>query len=411
MAEAVTYTNSIRFHNRNTERLREFRRTINQRNGKRKGHSSQNQEVFQEEEVKESTATCCSPGPVRWGYKNVYAASISFMLVFSAFVGLQNLQSSLNRRLGTTSLALTYVFYLFIGFATPGMVRLLKTKYSLLFGYICHTIYILSNFYPSFYTLVPSSIILGIGSGPVWAGLSTHLASVAVIVTPHTAETFNVLISKFTGLFFFIFQLTQILGNLVSSLVLFPYNSGENSTALVEVEMMPIELCNYGEARGISSMQTYILLSIYVFFDLLGIALLVIVVDKLPEDNGVDKMKSKVKVYCTEPFVDLLRLLFSQNMLLLGPLSLYNGLELSFAYSSYTQVWGGGFPGGSWESACPWGALPFSGARTSLCEPLCIRAWWRHSTLPRHTLRKRTTSLQWTMDNGSFISDPTVLSF
>ena len=89
---------------------------------------------------------------------------------------------------------------------------------------------------------------------------------------------------------------------------------------------------------AVTFVQRYILLSIYIALDLLGIAILLIVVDKLPEDVSMDKMQNKLKLYCMQPFVELFRLLFSRNMLLLGPLSLYNGMELSFAYSSFTQV-------------------------------------------------------------------------
>ncbi len=372
MAETVPFVSSIMLHNKSSLRLKEFTTTVIKRNEvvanrrerfKKHFYLSRNLPIPQVldtdlqgdesevilEEGEAKSQSCCTRGPIRWGYKNVYAASIAFMLVFSSFVGLQNLQSSLNQTLGTTSLALIYVFFLLVGFVTPGMVRIMKTKYSLLFGFLCHLIYILTNFYPEFYTLVPSSVILGIGSGPLWAGLSTHLASVAVIISPFVlTESFDALISKFTGLFFFIFQLTQILGNLVSSLVLFPYNGGESSNSSLSEEgvdsmMMMMDevesdVCDNTEAMAVSSLQRYILLSIYIGFDLLGIVVLLAVVDRLPEDVMVDKMQTKFKVYCMQPFVGLFKLLFSRNMLLLGPLSLYNGLELSFAYSSYTQV-------------------------------------------------------------------------
>lgn len=260
MTEAVAFSSSISLQNRNAEQLKQFRNEfILNRKGRynKQFYVTRNLPVpdldeletvrDQEDEENESIKdSCCSPGPVRWGYRNVYATSISFMLVFSAFVGLQNLQSSLNATLGTTSLALIYGFFLLVGFVTPGIVRVLKTKYSLLFGYLCHVIYILSNFYPRLYTLIPSSILLGIGSGPVWAGLSTHLASVAVLVEPYKTESLDVLISKFTGLFFFIFQLTQILGNLVSSLVLFPYRT-ENTTDL----LVTSDICDNDGQRDI----------------------------------------------------------------------------------------------------------------------------------------------------------------
>lgn len=274
--------------------------------------------------------TCCSKDPVSWANKNLYATSVSFMFVFSAFVGIQNIQSSLNAQIGTLSLALTYAFYFIIGFMTPAIIRLLGTKYSLLFGYICHTVYIATNFYPEYFTLVPSSVLLGIGSGPVWAGLSTHLATTAITLVPYVMESIDDLIARFTGTFFFIFQLTQILGNIVSSLALYPYNDG-----IIEVVG---EVCNNTEASDISEAQTYSLLSVYILFDIIGILILLIFVDRHTRDSDMMEMKSKVRQFCTEPFVDLWKILVSWKMLLLGPLSLYNGMELSFAYSSFTQV-------------------------------------------------------------------------
>lgn len=290
------------------------------------------EELPKEEKMTEkSIKSCCGKSPVSWGNKNLYATSISFMLVFSAFVGIQNLQSSLNATLGVTSLALTYGFYFLIGFMTPAIVRLLGTKYALLFGYICHTIYIATNFFPEFYTLVPSSILLGIGSGPVWAGLSTHLATTAITVAPHVMDSIDNLIARFTGTFFFIFQLTQILGNIVSSLALYPYEDG-----IINIEGE--EICNNTAATEINDAQQFSLLSVYILFDILGILVLLIFVDRLSRDTEMMEMKSKIRKFCAEPFVDLWKVLISWKMLLLGPLSLYNGMELSFAYSSFTQV-------------------------------------------------------------------------
>ena len=276
--------------------------------------------------------SACSPGPVRWAYKNLYGASIAFMLVLSAFIGIQNLQSSINAQLGVASLSIIYVFYLLVGFVTPAIVRLLGTKYSLLFGFICHIIYIATNFYPEYYTLVPSSILLGIGSGPVWAGVSTHLATTAITLAPHVMESINVLISKFTGTFFFIFQLTQILGNVASSLILFPYD-GTNTTN------SDSDICDNTDAQDISDVSKFALVSTYVVYDIAGIAVLLIFVDKLPKESMFEETATnKTKLYCTGPFTDVIKVLFSWRMLLLGPLSLYNGMELSFAFGSFTQV-------------------------------------------------------------------------
>ncbi len=289
-------------------------------------------EVPEEEEVEsmKGMSGLCSPGPRRWAYRNLYGASIAFMLVFSAFIGIQNLQSSLNAELGLVSLSVTYAFYFLIGFATPGIVRFLGTKYALLFGFICHTVYIASNFYPEYYTLIPSSILLGIGSGPVWAGLSTHLATTAITLAPHVSQSIDIVISKFTGTFFFIFQLTQLFGNLASSLVLFPYGESRNDTTP--------DVCDDTEAADVEPALKFILLAIYLSFDVAGIVVLLIVVNRLDTDFEFTSRAALMRRYCSQPFIDLLKVLFSWKMLLLGPLSLYNGLELSFAFGSFTQV-------------------------------------------------------------------------
>ncbi len=273
----------------------------------------------------------CSPGPRRWAYKNLYAVSIAFTLVYSAFLGLQNLQSSLNASLGLVSLALTYAFFFLIGFVTPGIVRFLGTKYAILFGFLCHTVYIASNFYPEYYTLVPSSILLGIGSGPIWAGTNAHVGITAVTLAPHVTESISIIISKFTATFFFLFKSSQFFGNIVSSLVLFPYGESKNDTTP--------DVCDDTEASDVDSTLTYILLAIYLVYNISGILTLLIFANKLDMEFDFSLQKKKLaQRYCSEPFIGLLKVLFSWKMMLLGPLSFYNGLELSFTFGSFTQV-------------------------------------------------------------------------
>ena len=337
MAEGFTFSTTA-FHTRDTTRYMRYqaakrRQEIIRKREQREEPTPEEEAAVvvasPEKETKERSSHAL--GPVGWANKNLYGASIAFMLVFSAFIGIQNLQSSLNAELGLTSLTVTYMFYLLVGFVTPAIVRLLGTKYSLLFGFICHTIYIGTNFYPEYYTLIPASVLLGIGSGPVWVGLSTHVATTAITLAPHVTESIDILISKFTATFFFIFKLTQIFGNLASSLVLFPYDEPFANDTTPNV-------CDNTEAQDITPTQKYILLSIYLTFDFIGISVLLIFVNKLPSEIDFVGRKTKLRRYCSEPFVDLLKVLFSWKMLLLGPLSLYNGMELSFVYGSFAQV-------------------------------------------------------------------------
>ena len=272
----------------------------------------------------------CNSVPRRWGYRNHFASAISFMLVMSPFLGLQSVQTSLNGYLGVASLSLVYGFYFGITFMTPTILRILGPKYAMLFGYSCHVIYIAANFYPRSYTLVPSSILLGIGSGPVWAGIYTHLARTASTVSPLLEHPINSLLFKFSGVLFLFYHLAHIVGNFVSSLALYSYGG------LYEIDN---NTCSFFMLETVGNEQRYSVLSIFLIMAVAGVVVELVFIDRIPMQPPSSKvMKSKVRRYFKEPLSDVMKIFISWKMLLLGGLTLYGGLEVSFMYSSFTQV-------------------------------------------------------------------------
>lgn len=286
----------------------------------------------------------------RWAYKNVYGLSLAYVVVFTAFIGLQNLQSSINSAggLGLVTLSLLYAMFIAAGFITPGFLKLFGTKYSLLFGFLCHLVYTLANFYPSWYTLVPGSILIGFASAPIWAAASTHLAEVAVTVAPSLRKKQDYLISKFTALFFFFFQFSQVPGNLASSLILFPYSDEESSSLSSSIYTYDWNtstvnessdlVCNALETTGFDVKYLYILVSVYVLFIVTGIVLLLVFVDRLPTSNSFFSTEKKLELYLKNPLLELMKVLKNVKMLLIAPMVVYNGMELAFAFGSFTEV-------------------------------------------------------------------------
>lgn len=51
---------------------------------------------------------------------------------------------------------------------SPLVIRLLGAKRTLLLAWVFHALYTLSNFYPTFPTLLTSSLLLGAIAGPMW---------------------------------------------------------------------------------------------------------------------------------------------------------------------------------------------------------------------------------------------------
>lgn len=153
--------------------------------------------------------------------KNIAAVSCSFMILFTAFQGTANLQSSINAKdgLGTVSLCTIYAALVVSSIFVPTFViKRLTVKWTLCFSMLCYIPYIACQFYPRFYTLVPAGVILGIGAAPMWAAKATYLTQVGGIYAKLTDQAVDGIIVRFFGFFFLAWQTSELWGNLISSL-------------------------------------------------------------------------------------------------------------------------------------------------------------------------------------------------
>ena len=273
-----------------------------------------------------------------WMYKNLVGLGMSFLLVFSAFLSLRNLQSSINSEggLGLVTLSILYLFYALAGFVTPGIIRLLGTKYSLLGGFVCHLLYVVANYYPSWYTLIPASVLLGFASAPIWAAENAHLVKIAVVAAPALGLNQEHLISYLVGIFFTFFQGAQVPGNLASSLIFFPWNNDSGSLHDIGVT----EQCGgITQGAGLDRIYLYILSSVYFFFVVFGILFLLVLVDHFPIEREPNKsFLQKLKLYFGDPFVDLVKLMTNYRMVLIAPIAIVNRLVQGFVIGTFTKV-------------------------------------------------------------------------
>jgi len=90
-----------------------------------------------------------------------------------------------------------------------------------------YLLFIAANIYPKWYFLLPSAAIVGIGAGPLWTAKCTYLTDLAGFFSTLTNESNEVVVNRFFGIFFSMFQMSQIIGNLISSTILKPEIDGE----------------------------------------------------------------------------------------------------------------------------------------------------------------------------------------
>ncbi|XP_073529498.1 protein unc-93 homolog A-like isoform X3 [Phyllobates terribilis] len=268
---------------------------------------------------------------------NILVVSFGFLLLFTAFGGLQSLQSSLNadEGLGVASLSIIYGALIISSvFVPPILIKKIGCKWTIVASMCCYITYSLGNFYPSWYlvgicsrnsekmevyreelwmskiimkwdqmrqkgyTLIPTSVILGFGGAPLWAAKCTYLTVSGNRYAEKVGKVGKDIVNQYFGLFFLIFQSSGVWGNLISSLI-FGLTPNEGSGVLA-------------------------VLLVSVFLDNM---------DVKKKDDEVD-----IK---NEPFrmkiLETLRHLKDKRQVLLIPLTMWSGFEQGFLAGDYTK--------------------------------------------------------------------------
>lgn len=153
--------------------------------------------------------------------KNLYVVCTVFFFTFAAYLSLRNLQSSLNDAggLGMYSLSCVYAFLCIGSLLTTTIVQRLRPKLSMLVGLCGLLIYNSCNFYPTHYTLIPGSCIAGFCLAILWTSQATYMANNAASYASLTGMRFQDCLSSFHGTFFACFQVSQMVGGAISSMV------------------------------------------------------------------------------------------------------------------------------------------------------------------------------------------------
>ena len=140
-------------------------------------------------------------------YKNLAILCLSFLLLFSAFLSLQNLQSSLNisEGLGTVGLTTIYVSLIVSSLFLPGFtLSKLGIKWAMVLSLVPYLGYIAASFYAVWATIIPTSILLGLGGANLWAGQMAYITQLSrgFPSTSHTKDRlFGIFFATFhTGL-------------------------------------------------------------------------------------------------------------------------------------------------------------------------------------------------------------------
>ncbi|NXH42050.1 UN93A protein, partial [Dicaeum eximium] len=276
--------------------------------------------------------------------KNVLVISFGFLLLFTAYSGLQSLQSSLNSEegLGVASLSVLYAaLTLSSMFLTPVIIQKLGCKWTIAVSMCCYVAYSLGNFYASWYTLIPASVILGLGGAPLWSAKCTYLTIAGTSSAEKAGKNAKDIINQYFGVFFLVFQTSGVWGNLISSLIL------SQSSNKAEISEEALECCgaydcltdttnSTGSERPSNSL-IYTLVGVYTACGVIAVLLVIIFLDQIKSDQAeTEKEKLEAPSFCSS-FLATFCHLKDKRQCLLIPLTMYSGFEQAFLAGDYSK--------------------------------------------------------------------------
>jgi len=294
-------------------------------------------------------------------YKNVLLISVSFLLLFVAFESMSKLQSSINvvNNLGTWANATVYASLILSCMFMPSiLIKMLKVKWTLVVCIFCYSTYIAAQFYPEFYTLLPTAFILGMGAAPMWSAKCTYLTQVAHRFAGLDGSDPEPVVVKFFGIFFFFFQCNSILGNIISTTVL---SSGatvvhadlsdadmalcgsaycpaqlisETAEAATNVTATTDDLENENFKTDIT--KIYIIAGIYLFCSISSALIIAFFVDPLTRFGEDERKEGKQKLTGKQLLVATFRHMKKKNQILIIPLTFWSGVEQGFFGADFT---------------------------------------------------------------------------
>ncbi|XP_011868650.1 PREDICTED: UNC93-like protein [Vollenhovia emeryi] len=286
--------------------------------------------------------------PERWRImRNILAIGCAFMVNFTAFMGAANLQSSINadQSLGTFTLSAIYGSLLFSNIFLPALIiSWLGCKWTMSLSILAYMPFIVTQFYPKFYTMIPAGLLVGLGGGPLWCAKCTYLTVVAEAYSTVSDIAADVIVTRFFGLFFMFYQMAQVWGNLISSAVLsygidtVVANVTLNSSVVAET--CGANFCGVSAENENPNLQRppveriYLISGIYLGCMVLACLIIALAVDSL---SRYDRNRARLVKGASglKLLAVTLKLLKEKNQLLILPITLFIGAEQAFLFADY----------------------------------------------------------------------------
>ncbi|XGW10154.1 hypothetical protein V3C99_011993 [Haemonchus contortus] len=278
---------------------------------------------------------------------NLLIISLAFLFLFSAFNGLSNLQTSVNNELGADSLAVLYLSLAISSLFVPTyMINRLGCKLTLIVATSSHVFYMAVNIRPSYSSLIPASILAGIAGSCLWGAKCAYITEMGIRYARVNIESQNTVIVRFFGYFFMIVHSGQVFGNLLSSLIMTA--AMRTPQPLDQVyktcgHAFPTNLSELTEiaAQNLERPNSRIYLSVCLTYLASAIVAVMIVSMFLNALHKDVVNRGKAPIFDAPILKQTLKNCRNPKIMLLVPLTVFNGFEQAFVIGIFTKAFVG----------------------------------------------------------------------
>jgi len=216
---------------------------------------------------------------------------------------------------------------------------------------LSYSTYIAAQFYPEFYTLLPTAFLVGLGAAPMWSAKCTYLTQVAHRYAGLDGSNADQIVVKFFGIFFFFFQCNSILGNIISTVVLSSDNDDYIDLTDEEMSKCGSNFCVADSESSkndssddvykkdnfdIDMTKIYIIAGIYLACSISAAITLAIFVDPLSKFGMTAEKSGKAKLTGIQLLVATFRQMIRKEQLLIIPITFWSGIEQGFFGADFT---------------------------------------------------------------------------
>ncbi|XP_050084205.1 UNC93-like protein MFSD11 [Anopheles aquasalis] len=245
---------------------------------------------------------------VEHNFVNVFMLGFGFMLIFTSFQTLGNIEQTIIDSIkkdepsftgdGYTSLAIIYAALSLSNWVTPSVLSAIGPRLAMIIGAVTYCLFMACFFVPHVALLYLFSVVLGAGAALIWTGQGTYLSQCSN----------NETISRNSGVFWAMLQMSMFFGNL---LVFFTFQGKTH----IDVETRTI------------------VFSVLVAVGILGTVMLSCLRRPIADQDAATELTAPATP--KQAFVDAIQLFKTKRMILLSITFVYTGLSLSFFSGVY----------------------------------------------------------------------------